>query len=99
MIKHVSHVSGGGEGCAIQCAVAANMLDTNDMDWMNMQPANCPECKKFHSVVGGVIVHLNDDHKWNLDCIAQWVASVEPLESESNALAAKQESGELVAKQ
>ena len=85
LIKHVPRASGDGEGCAIQCAVQANAEDTTDMDWIHNRThvGGCPaRCNRMwtQSTVGGIIVHLNDDHKWSIDRIAQWVASVEPQE-------------------
>lgn len=81
LIRHVSHVSSDGEGCAIQCACAATG-SMADLDWIHSEPASCPvpECERGRQglTVGVAIVHLNDDHKWNIERIADFVRSVEP---------------------
>lgn len=55
--------------------------------------ANCPACYAALGVwrrlrgheydVEDVIIHLNDDHKWTRERIADWVATVEPPQVES----------------
>jgi hypothetical protein len=49
--------------------------------------AMCPKCNARRMVVGvayniaKVIVHLNADHKWTREQIAEWVATIEPPEA------------------
>lgn len=50
-------------------------------------PARCPACSRLKSAwrrfrqeevyVEDVIIHLNDDHKWSRERIAQWVEAIE----------------------
>lgn len=44
----------------------------------------CPGCGAANTVFN-IIPHLNDDHKWTREQIAEWVATVEPKE-EANEL-------------
>jgi hypothetical protein len=44
---------------------------------------NCPACGRMASIPV-VIAHLNDQHTWNRDRIAQWVATIEPTEETSS---------------
>lgn len=39
----------------------------------------CPDCRGSFGVMG-CILHLNDDHKWTREQIAEWVAKIEPAE-------------------
>jgi len=43
----------------------------------------CPECEDICFLVGGLITHLNDTHSWTREQIADWVATVEPSEPET----------------
>lgn len=50
--------------------------------------AKCPACKppryslvNYPRCVGQVITHLNDDHRWTREQIADWVATVEPQDA------------------
>lgn len=50
----------------------------------------CPDCRELRTggldrVVGGVIAHLNDTHRWTRERIADWVATIE-AQQESAAL-------------
>jgi hypothetical protein len=38
----------------------------------------CPEGCKKRLPLGAMILHLNDDHHWTREAIAQWVAPPEP---------------------
>lgn len=52
-------------------------------------PATCPWklCRDtFAHEIGSVITHLNDDHCWTRERIADWVATVEPQETTSDGI-------------
>ena len=84
LIRHI-HTMGDSrnDGCAIQCAYKAQPTTTKQ-DWINTGVTHCPvpDCHMYKHEwgVGGVIVHVNDEHKWSIDQIAQWIASIEPNE-------------------
>jgi len=53
--------------------------------WLNktMEERRCPVCAdsfKHRSDLLCTIFHLNDDHRWTRQQIADWIASVEPPE-------------------
>jgi hypothetical protein len=39
-------------------------------------PVRCPECET-RNVAGNVMAHLNNDHKWTRERIADWVETIE----------------------
>jgi hypothetical protein len=48
--------------------------------------AKCPECQfdgNGHFSVTGISAHLNDDHRWTRERIADWVESVERQQEQS----------------
>jgi hypothetical protein len=45
--------------------------------WAFAVSVNCPSCGRSH-LICQVIVHLNDDHRWNREKIGAWVAGIEP---------------------
>lgn len=84
LVKHVPY-SGNplitGDGCALQIAdYAAGMGNLRySHSWAyGLNQTACPECHDSMLSVAYAVVHLNDCHKWSIDTIAQWVASVEP---------------------
>lgn len=46
------------------------------------QHVECPVCRKV-SGAHYAVWHLNDDHLWTRERIAEWVASIEPQETTS----------------
>jgi hypothetical protein len=57
--------------------------DPENWDWVhNPTRVQCPDCGVTRRVQANVIVHLNDDHRWTRERIAEWVATVEPKEPE-----------------
>lgn len=46
-------------------------------------PQQCPRCSWANEKIPtlSVITHLNDDHKWTREQIADWVATIEPSEA------------------
>jgi hypothetical protein len=42
--------------------------------------STCPVCS-INATVGKLIAHLNDDHRWTRECIADWVETIEAQES------------------
>src|SRR5665213_475370 len=87
MIRHVHHVGNEvEEGCALQCAGTAagpkRRSSQKRHPWADKILFEYPcECVIASIPVKAfeIIMHLNDRHKWSIDEIAQWVASVEPL--------------------
>jgi len=84
LVRHVPH-SGSPlitkEGCALQIAdYAAGMGNLRySHSWAyGFNQTTCPACQDSMPSVAYAVVHLNDNHKWSIDQIAQWVASVEP---------------------
>lgn len=77
-----------GGSCAFGAALEA-MGTTRDTaitefwPWLNGKTLVCPACA-VTEVVGAAIIssHLNDSHGWSRERIAEWVATVEPTESE-----------------
>lgn len=91
MIRHRPYAgsSSGPEGCAIQCAMAATGKQGttqcgNLFPWFYAhKEVNCPSCGDLLTSVSRVVAfHLNDEHKWPIDKIAEWVARYEPKETE-----------------
>lgn len=86
MIRHVDRpASGIDEGCALQCADIATgpyrgfqaLVEENPF---LSQRCPCPACGESATGFAVVAKHLNDTHKWSIDRIAEWVASIEPAE-------------------
>lgn len=51
----------------------------NRWPWALTVSANCPSCGRSCPVFG-VITHLNDNHRWAREQIAEWVAGIEPAD-------------------
>jgi hypothetical protein len=70
--------------CALGAAVAAGwVLD----DPVLYTPVFCPVCGSANDPIDAfhlrdAVIHLNDDHRWTRDRIADFVATVEPGDSE-----------------
>lgn len=47
--------------------------------WLDRGTIPCPDCNGV-TFTKWVIQHLNDDHKWTRERIAEWVATIEPKE-------------------
>ena len=84
LVRHVPY-SGNPlvtrEGCALQIAdYAAGMGNLRySHSWAyGFNQTICPACHDSMRNAAYAVVHLNDCHKWSIDKIAQWVASVEP---------------------
>jgi hypothetical protein len=45
-------------------------------EWNLFLAVSCPVCEQL-DVVGRIIPHLNDDHRWTRERIADWVESIE----------------------
>lgn len=67
--------------CALGAALDAT--DTDDSDYPDAwNPLvdfrrQCPQCSTYQEIVWDVIVHLNDDHRWTRERIADWVEQIE----------------------
>lgn len=77
----VAFVDADGEKCHPEdafaaCALGAAEIATGLQDLSNVYPAfaiyDCPECGSDIRR-GSVIVHLNDDHRWSRERIAEWL--------------------------
>ena len=44
------------------------------IDWMH---AECPDCHDVHRQLVHIIVHLNDDHRWSRNDIADWLETLD----------------------
>lgn len=84
------HSSNSSDGrCALNAATDAAGVDYFDIDsvwpWQETLRLPCPECGEDRTAggvplyVGHIIaMHLNDQHRWPLAKIAEWVRSIEP---------------------
>jgi hypothetical protein len=78
----------GGGTCAQGAAVLAIGLMPDALRGINIQarfieafpasviPAQCPKCKE-NNVAGNLMAHLNNDHLWTREQIADWVEQIE----------------------
>lgn len=60
--------------------VPGTMIIDYPASWMFVVPP-CPVCAKSWRAVYNMVPHLNDDHEWTREQIADWVATVEPQET------------------
>ena len=44
--------------------------------WITMAML-CPACSHFHDQVQALVIHLNNDHRWTRERIADWVEAQE----------------------
>ncbi len=78
------------KSCALQAACDALGMDGTDvMPFLAKYPwahrkVTCPACnvmdkpRAIHCVIA---FHLNDDHRWTREQIADWVATIEPQDA------------------
>jgi hypothetical protein len=60
--------------------------DKLDETWPFLQSSGtCPACQHPYKRTGSVVAHLNDDHGWTREAIADWVATIESECSDSAA--------------
>jgi hypothetical protein len=59
----------------LSCTTAAKFWP-----WANKTRATCPACGESGDADWIIAMHLNDDHRWTREQIADWVATVEPRE-------------------
>lgn len=59
----------------------------------------CPaeECEELDGTLGSLIAHLNDEHEWTREAIADWVSTVEPAETTSAEISTSDKRGGLEA--
>jgi hypothetical protein len=71
----------GKRTCALGAAKAAG-YDTRGLLEVAMMAHDLTRCPACHVYAGWVslVVHLNDQHRWTRERIADWVATVEPPE-------------------
>ena len=52
--------------------------DTLQSEWGKLlsQPSVCPACNRC-ATIAGTVIHLNDDHTWSREDIADWLDLVE----------------------
>jgi hypothetical protein len=74
----------GGYGpgyCANQGAMKAMNLNHYSGLPGALVELDCPACEqRQRDILASVVTHLNDDHRWSREKIAEWVARVEPAE-------------------
>lgn len=73
---------------AIGMLVDGGVRSPNPWLWVaKRMEVGCPEfgCSRREPVAAHIITHLNDDHHWTREAIADWVATVEPQEQEAAA--------------
>ncbi len=59
--------------------------------WKSILLIRCPACSVLiHSGVEQLLGHLNDDHKWTREAIADWVATIEPQATEAMPVEARE---------
>ncbi len=65
--------------CALGAAGAAGYFDVHRVpSWT----ADCPACCMTSSICT-ILAHINDQHRWTREKIADWVATVEPADEHS----------------
>lgn len=62
--------------CALGAAEDAGWFLTLDQRTFTSHHIQCPACAIYHGRVK-VVSHLNDDHRWTREAIADWVETVE----------------------
>lgn len=68
-------------GGALQSVNKAQNFAVFDNTWpWTREVSYCPACDE-KVIIGAIIWHLNDQHRWSRAAIAEWVASVEPKEA------------------
>lgn len=75
----------GGGTCALGAAweavcgdIGVGILDLpSDWSWTGRTSVECPACDAPSGSVTRVITHLNDDHRWTREAIADWVKTLE----------------------
>ncbi len=79
--------------CALGAAALASghWQDGNVLDgwmhriewpWLAIGTPTCPICPNTSASPMHLITHLNDDHRWSREMIADYVATIEPKESQ-----------------
>lgn len=64
------------------CALGAANVAGYEDDGFALWAATCPVCANlapWHNV-SSIIAHLNDDHRWTRETIADWVETIEPAD-------------------
>lgn len=60
---------------------AGDFVTTHEHFPLLQELARCPHCGRDGTFYTVIALHLNDHHKWSIDQIAEWVATVEPPEA------------------
>lgn len=88
------------DACGLLAEIGTHILK-NRFPIVEVQAERCFVCEKymaklaFSTTLGGLVAHLNDDHKWTRERIADWVESQEAL-AEASSVAAIDPVGEAV---
>jgi hypothetical protein len=70
--------------------------------WIDNVFAGCPECDPLYGAgstilaVYGMIPHLNDNHRWTRERIAEWVSTIEPADEPVDAAVTGEREAEVV---
>lgn len=81
-----------GSRCAFGAAMdamGADLKTTSPKEfwpWTLTEMYTCPECSEVGKANFIIATHLNDQHRWSREKIADWVASVEPSEPVSTQI-------------
>jgi hypothetical protein len=67
--------------CAIGAGLAADP-SFDEVGLAGIAPVRCPECAD-RGTVPAIIIHLNDDHRWTRERIADWLEPIENRQSEN----------------
>lgn len=71
-------------GAAYRAIGAEIGVDPPEWEYAEKLVLRCPGCE-FRFSVGCLIPHLNDDHRWTRERIAELIAKIEPQEPETPA--------------
>lgn len=68
---------GSDDAIVATCAMGAAEEVGCDTEEYKAGKVACPECPNLAGSLYGVVVHLNDGHRWTREAIADWVATIE----------------------
>ena len=104
MLKPQGFEGTGSRRCPATCAygaaldaISSDRFPRTEWPWLGRltnEKVQCPACNEKHGLY--IIPHLNNDHRWTREQIAEFVRTIEPQELERRADAAKEAEAELV---
>lgn len=69
-----AYMDGEGTACASRAMHLGGLRTKADFDAVGWRRLGCPV--EDHPSPGNVMAHLNDDHRWTREAIADWLESV-----------------------